>query len=268
MFAHRGDHGRLCPCARGVPLGGGASLACRLQSPGLVPPARPTCTCPLAVLGHGPVSLPPDQSHALLGRLLLLARPVREHRCEAAAPPLEAKTTQARETRRRELAHLCTRVSSVRHWLARVILPATAAAAVLRKRAGRISPLRHACASPATVLGVRHTVAPLRSRISRKLVGRECCTPSGGMALARYAWREVLDTKGEHMPQRFAVIAVLVLLVGTGCANMTPRQQRALSGGAIGAAGGAAVGAIVGGSPAVGAAVGGAVGAATGALIK
>jgi osmotically inducible lipoprotein OsmB len=88
------------------------------------------------------------------------------------------------------------------------------------------------------------------------------------MTLARYAWREILYMKGDHMPQRFAVIAVLVLLVSTGCANMTPRQQRALSGGAIGAAGGAAVGAIVGGSPAVGAAVGGAVGAATGALIK
>jgi osmotically inducible lipoprotein OsmB len=70
------------------------------------------------------------------------------------------------------------------------------------------------------------------------------------------------------MPQRLAVIAVLILLLSMGCANMTPRQQRTLSGGAIGAAGGAAVGAIVGGSPAVGAAVGGAVGAATGALIK
>jgi osmotically inducible lipoprotein OsmB len=51
-----------------------------------------------------------------------------------------------------------------------------------------------------------------------------------------------------------------------GCANMTPTQQRALSGGAMGAAGGAALGAIVGGSPALGAAVGGAVGTATGAL--
>jgi osmotically inducible lipoprotein OsmB len=88
------------------------------------------------------------------------------------------------------------------------------------------------------------------------------------MALARYAWREILYMKGEHMPQRFAVIAVLILLVSTGCANMTPRQQRALSGGAIGAAGGAALGAITGGSPALGAALGGAAGAATGALIK
>ena len=57
-----------------------------------------------------------------------------------------------------------------------------------------------------------------------------------------------------------------VLVAAAGCANMTPQQQRALSGGAIGAAGGAAVGAIVGGSPALGAAVGGAVGTAAGAL--
>jgi hypothetical protein len=61
---------------------------------------------------------------------------------------------------------------------------------------------------------------------------------------------------------------VVVLSAAVGCANMTPRQQRALSGGAIGAAGGAALGAITGGSPALGAALGGAAGAATGALIK
>ena len=42
---------------------------------------------------------------------------------------------------------------------------------------------------------------------------------------------------------------ILLWLGASGCANMSPRQQRALSGGAIGAAGGAAVGAIVGGSP-------------------
>ena len=59
---------------------------------------------------------------------------------------------------------------------------------------------------------------------------------------------------------------VLLWLGVSGCANMTPRQQRALSGGAIGAAGGAAVGAIVGGSPAIGAAVGGAASTAAGAL--
>lgn len=57
-----------------------------------------------------------------------------------------------------------------------------------------------------------------------------------------------------------------ILLVTVGCANMTPREQRTVSGGAIGAAGGALLGAIVGGSPAIGAGVGGAVGAAAGAL--
>lgn len=58
----------------------------------------------------------------------------------------------------------------------------------------------------------------------------------------------------------------LILLVAVGCANMTSREQRALSGGAIGATGGALLGAIVGGSPAIGAGVGGAVGVAAGAL--
>lgn len=68
------------------------------------------------------------------------------------------------------------------------------------------------------------------------------------------------------MKRAFSLLLVLMLLTAVGCANMTPQQQRALSGGAIGAAGGAAVGAVVGGSPALGAAVGGVVGAATGAL--
>ena len=67
--------------------------------------------------------------------------------------------------------------------------------------------------------------------------------------------------------QRFALLVLILSLSTTvGCANMTPTQQRALSGGAIGAAGGAALGAIVGGSPALGAAVGGAAGTAAGAL--
>jgi osmotically inducible lipoprotein OsmB len=67
--------------------------------------------------------------------------------------------------------------------------------------------------------------------------------------------------------KRILALALVVMICATaGCANMTPQQQRALSGGAIGAAGGAAVGAIVGGSPALGAAVGGAAGAAAGAL--
>jgi CheY-like chemotaxis protein len=60
-------------------------------------------------------------------------------------------------------------------------------------------------------------------------------------------------------------LGVLVLALTTGCAGMSTRQQRALSGGAIGAAGGAVVGAMAG-SPATGAIVGGAVGTATGAM--
>lgn len=67
--------------------------------------------------------------------------------------------------------------------------------------------------------------------------------------------------------KRMLVLTFAVVLVATaGCANMTPTQQRTLSGGAMGAAGGALLGAVVGGSPTIGAAVGGAVGAAAGAL--
>jgi hypothetical protein len=67
------------------------------------------------------------------------------------------------------------------------------------------------------------------------------------------------------MTKRLVVLLLAVVMLAiVGCANMSPRQQRALSGGAIGAAGGAAVGAITGGSPAIGAGVGGAAGAATG----
>jgi hypothetical protein len=70
------------------------------------------------------------------------------------------------------------------------------------------------------------------------------------------------------MKRLFVFICLLMLFVSVGCANMTPTQQRALSGGAIGAAGGAALGAITGGSAALGAVVGGAAGAVGGALIK
>jgi osmotically inducible lipoprotein OsmB len=66
------------------------------------------------------------------------------------------------------------------------------------------------------------------------------------------------------MKRSLSVLLLVVLLATVGCANMSAREQRALSGGAVGAAGGAAIGAIAGGSPAAGAAVGGATGAATG----
>jgi osmotically inducible lipoprotein OsmB len=70
------------------------------------------------------------------------------------------------------------------------------------------------------------------------------------------------------MNRALALIVVVALMAIAGCANLTPRQQRALTGGAIGATGGAALGAITGGSPALGAAIGGAAGAAAGALIN
>jgi hypothetical protein len=64
-----------------------------------------------------------------------------------------------------------------------------------------------------------------------------------------------------------AVVAVLCLAVA-GCDHMTHQQQRALSGGAIGAAGGAAITAIAGGPILAGAVLGGAAGTAVGALTK
>lgn len=64
-----------------------------------------------------------------------------------------------------------------------------------------------------------------------------------------------------------SMAAVLLTAFTLGCAGMTPTQQRALSGGAIGAAGGAAISAIAGGSAAVGAVIGGAAGVLTGTLI-
>ncbi|MBB6211824.1 hypothetical protein [Novispirillum itersonii] len=64
-----------------------------------------------------------------------------------------------------------------------------------------------------------------------------------------------------------SVTAALVLAFAlSGCANMTNTQQRALSGGAIGAAGGAAVAAIAGGGLVTGALIGAGGGAAIGAL--
>lgn len=51
-----------------------------------------------------------------------------------------------------------------------------------------------------------------------------------------------------------------------GCENMSNMQQRALSGGAIGAVGGLAVTALTGGSLAAGALIGAGGGAAIGAL--
>ncbi|KAA0677070.1 YMGG-like glycine zipper-containing protein [Roseomonas genomospecies 6] len=67
------------------------------------------------------------------------------------------------------------------------------------------------------------------------------------------------------MVKKLAVILVGGLVLA-GCSNLSHREQRTLSGGAIGAAGGAAVGALTGGSAVMGGVIGGAAGAAVGAL--
>ncbi len=61
------------------------------------------------------------------------------------------------------------------------------------------------------------------------------------------------------------ILVVAVALAATACSGMSNKDQRALSGGAIGAGGGALIGAAAG-APLTGALVGGAAGAATGAL--
>lgn len=63
----------------------------------------------------------------------------------------------------------------------------------------------------------------------------------------------------------FAACTALVIGLGA-CSNLNDSQERALSGGALGAAGGAAIGALTGGSWVVGGLIGGAAGAAVGAL--
>jgi hypothetical protein len=65
----------------------------------------------------------------------------------------------------------------------------------------------------------------------------------------------------------FVTAALGVGSLAMGCANMTPAQQRALSGGAIGAATGAALGSLSGNAGG-GAAIGGAAGAAGGYLYE
>ncbi len=63
-----------------------------------------------------------------------------------------------------------------------------------------------------------------------------------------------------------ALLVGLVFLFVTGCAGMSYTEQRALSGGAIGAGAGAVLGAI-GGNVALGAAAGGAAGVVGGLLV-
>ncbi|MBX3453768.1 MAG: hypothetical protein KF827_04460 [Ferrovibrio sp.] len=69
------------------------------------------------------------------------------------------------------------------------------------------------------------------------------------------------------MAPRLLAVALLAV-AATGCSGLNKQEQRALSGGAMGAAGGAALGIITGGSAFTGALIGGAGGAAVGALMK
>lgn len=62
-----------------------------------------------------------------------------------------------------------------------------------------------------------------------------------------------------------ALSLVAVLALGA-CSGLNRQEQRALSGGAIGAGAGAAIGALTGGSAVAGALIGGAGGAAVGAM--
>ncbi|HJV65926.1 MAG TPA: hypothetical protein VJ550_09340 [Geomonas sp.] len=63
------------------------------------------------------------------------------------------------------------------------------------------------------------------------------------------------------------LVVVVLALTAAGCVGMSPKQQGALSGGAIGAGGGALLGGLSGGRPAVGAVLGGAAGALTGYIL-
>lgn len=60
------------------------------------------------------------------------------------------------------------------------------------------------------------------------------------------------------------LLVTLSILMLTGCDNMSNRQQRTLSGGAIGAVGGGLISAAVGGPVLLGAAIGGGAGALVG----
>jgi hypothetical protein len=66
---------------------------------------------------------------------------------------------------------------------------------------------------------------------------------------------------------RITTFAIAALTLA-GCSNLTQQQQRALSGGAIGAAGGVLFTAVTGGSLLAGGAIGAAGGAAVGAMTK
>jgi hypothetical protein len=76
------------------------------------------------------------------------------------------------------------------------------------------------------------------------------------------------DADEGHPIMKKTVIALVVVAVSLGgCANLTPGEQRALTGTGIGAAGGAVIGAMAG-NAALGAGVGAAAGLAGGLLVN
>jgi osmotically inducible lipoprotein OsmB len=68
------------------------------------------------------------------------------------------------------------------------------------------------------------------------------------------------------MKGKILAVVVLMGLSTSACSNMNNKEQRALSGGAIGAGAGAALGLVTGANPWVLGAIGAAGGAAVGAL--
>jgi hypothetical protein len=66
--------------------------------------------------------------------------------------------------------------------------------------------------------------------------------------------------------RRLIQVVTVASVALTGCADMTPTQQRALSGTAIGAGGGAVIGAIAG-NAGLGAGIGAAAGLAGGLIV-
>jgi osmotically inducible lipoprotein OsmB len=78
---------------------------------------------------------------------------------------------------------------------------------------------------------------------------------------------QAVPVSGERAMTAFRMVVLgMGILALAGCSNMTTTQQRALSGGAIGAAAGAGIAAIAGGPVLLGGLLGGAGGAVVGAV--
>lgn len=68
------------------------------------------------------------------------------------------------------------------------------------------------------------------------------------------------------MKTKILALSLVVITALPGCSGLSKMEQRALSGGALGAAGGAAIAAMTGGGALTGALIGAGGGAAVGAL--